>query len=128
MDHLTLVYSAAKTDRALATFQGILNGKLRQMEAPAFDKDWNEVDLKLYPERGGLYPYMIDFSGGIYCWKASTADPDRWSTHAWIRGQVVKLGKYTLAGMLLDWLERKPKMKDLWGDIRDLPAERLRLS
>jgi hypothetical protein len=41
--------------------------------------------------------------------------------------ELVALDEMTISDMFLEWLERKPRMIDLSGDIGDLPAERIRL-
>ena len=43
-------------------------------------------------------------------------------------GQLIVMDKITLSQMFLEWLERKPRMVDLWGDFREVPTDRTPLT
>ena len=87
-----------------------------------------EVRFPIYPNLGGLFPFMIDYSGSIYCWQTDRKNPEAWPVLCCFGGStVVVLEKMTIAKMFLDWLKQTPQMVDLWGDINELPKEQIKV-
>jgi hypothetical protein len=93
-----------------------------------YDDKFDRMKLPLYPDVGGLFPFMIDYSGSLYCWRTERNDPSEWPVICWFTGQIAALGKMSIAAVLLGWLERRPKIAMLLGDVGELPEERLKLS
>jgi hypothetical protein len=87
-----------------------------------------ETSLPLYPEKGGLLPFLIDFDNiCLYCWKTANSDPDKWSVVCWVDRQVTEMRGITIAGMFLEWFQRSSRMRKVWGDVRDVEESKIRL-
>jgi hypothetical protein len=128
-DNFSPFCSEAKSDRAINSYLQTVNDKIGTLRSMTmYDADANEIHLPLYPEPGGLFPFMIDYSSSIYCWKTDRKSSNEWPIVCWFTGNTVILEQMTISKMFLDWLERKPKMRDVWGDVNDLPLDRLCLS
>jgi hypothetical protein len=97
------------------------------MEAEMARRRAKKVDLPLYPEAGGLFPFMADIDGPLYCWHTNSTNPNRWPVYCWVVGPVTVLPDMTISGMLLGYLERSPQMMQVWGDVRDLDPKRIRI-
>jgi hypothetical protein len=52
-------------------------------------------------------------------------DPDRWPVVCWLKGPVRVLERMTITKMILGWLERRPCMRTVWGDVNDLDPARM---
>jgi hypothetical protein len=91
------------------------------------DAKYNALALPLYPEKGGLVPFMADIDGPLYCWLTESKNPNRWPVYCWMEQQIIPLPGITISGMILGFLERSPRMMRLWGDVRDLDPKRIRI-
>lgn len=127
-EHVTPVYSTAKTDAEVRSFLRLVKDKLKPLKSNMYSEKFEAEDVPLYPDTGGLFPFMIDYSSSLYCWRTKQEDPTAWAVNCWFTGQLVRVGKITISGMILKWLERKPEMMALWGDINDLPADQIKLT
>ena len=118
-DRLGPFYSPAKTRADVTRFGRAVRRRLEYLEGNLYDEHYRPIDLPLYPEPGGLFPFMMDrHTSAQYFWRTGRGDPDRWPVVCWFKGPVRVLEGMTLAKMLLDWLERRPRMVKVWGDVR----------
>lgn len=127
-DHLSPFYSTAKTDGDVKKFLKSVKAKLKPLESNIYDEHFNKLDFPLYPAEEGLFPFMIDYSSSLYCWQTEKDDPNKWPIVCWFTGQILILEKMTITKMILEWLERKPRMVAIWGDVNNLPPERIQLT
>jgi len=127
-DAFSPFYSQARTTADAKDFLNSVKEKLIALQSNMYDGDSNKIEIPLYPTTGGLFPFMIDYSSSLYCWRTDRKDPDKWPIVCWFTGTVLVLEKMTISKMLLEWLDRKPRMIDVWGDVNDLPPERRQLT
>ncbi len=121
-------YTTAHTDKDVDEFLASVSQNLEPMRGNMVQKGSKEpgrLNLPLYPEGGGLFPFMVDYSSGLYCWKTSDRNPNKWPVICWMHCQVTELRGISIAGMFLEWLERKPRMMNLWEDVKKYPPERI---
>jgi hypothetical protein len=126
-DKLLPFYSMAATDRQVQDYLKSVRKKLKWFVGNMYDQSYNRLDLPLYPEEGGLFPFMADIDGPEYCWLTKFEDPDRWPVYCWMPGTFMVLTDTTISDMLLGFLERSPQMVQLWGDVRDYDPSRIRI-
>lgn len=126
-DNLSPYYSEAKSTREIKVFIRHLQKRLKDLNGNMYDNNWQEVDLPLWPNVGGLFPFMIDYSGCQYLWATKSGDPEKWPVVLWQTGAIINLGRITLAQMILGWLQRTPRMRKVWGDINDFEPSRIRV-
>jgi len=127
-DNLSLLYTEAKSATEVIKFVKSVSDTLRCLQSNMYDASFQRVDLPLYPSEGGLFPFISDYGGGIGCWKADHGDPEKWSVFYWVQGPLVNLKRTTIAKMILGFLEAKPDMIKIWGDVRSYEIERIRLT
>jgi hypothetical protein len=84
--------------------------------------------MPLYPTENGLFPFMIDYGGNLFCWQTDRNSPDKWPIVFWNMGPITVMEKMTIAKMILGWLQRKPQMVKVWGDIDEYEPDRIRLT
>jgi hypothetical protein len=127
-DNLTPLYPELTSYKDAKTFLAAVKAKLQLLvKYKILDEKYHEVAMPLYPEEGGLFPFLADYNGWEYFWQTTGKNPDKWPVVCWKMGPIVLLGRITIAKMILDFLERKPRMIAVWGDIRDYEPERIRL-
>jgi predicted DNA-binding WGR domain protein len=78
-----------------------VRSKLKDVEEVG-DEEVNDI---LYPEPGGLYPFMVSSDGDYYFWKMDSKDPDQWPLMVWQMPGLFKLEFKTIGEMLLNTLE-----------------------
>jgi hypothetical protein len=127
-DKLLPFYSTARTVRLAQRFVKGVRQNVGRLAGNLYDAKFNRGDLPFYPEEGGLFPFMADIDGPIYYWLTEPKDPSRWPVYCWMSGPTTVLPGTTIAGMLLGFLERSPRMVRLWGDVRDFEPERIRIA
>jgi hypothetical protein len=123
-DNICPFYTEAKTDKEVKDFLRSVRENLKTLEGNLYDEHFTKVEMPLYPEEGGLFPFMVDYSSNLFCWETERKDPDKWPVVCWLRGPVVVLENTTIARMILDFLERKPHTIKIWGDINLYEPER----
>lgn len=96
------------------------------LEGNMYDQDFDEIEYPYYPEENGLLWFAADFSRGRHFWLME-GEPSKWPIVCWRGGDTVVVKKMNMTQMFLGWLQRKPRMKDLWGDLGELPKERITL-
>jgi hypothetical protein len=72
----------------------------------ATDEQGERINVSLYPEPGGLFPFMADSDGTYYFWRMRPADPNRWPLLRWEVDTLRELDHPTLPAMMLtmvDW-------------------------
>jgi hypothetical protein len=121
------IYAQPKTPKDVAVFQGDIAAKLKWIEENQYDENFNILHLPVYPAKGGLFPFLNDIDGPLYCWLTEGDAPDQWPVYCWLRGPFVVLEGMTIADMFLGFMERLPEMVSIWGDIRDFEPDRLRI-
>ncbi len=121
-------YSTARTVRLVQEYVKSVGEKLRWLAGNTYDAKRNKLDLPLYPEEGGMFPFIEDIDGPMYCWLTEAKDPNRWPVYCWMRGPITVLPDATISGMFLGFLERSPRMVQLWGDVQDYEPERIRIA
>jgi hypothetical protein len=127
-DNLTLFYPERKSYKSVKTFLGAVKARLQLLvKYTILDEEYNEVVMPLYPEEGGLFPFLADYNGYEFFWQTTGKNPDKWPVVCWKMGPIVLLGRMSIAKMILDFLERKPRMVGVWGDIRLYEPERIRV-
>jgi hypothetical protein len=120
-------YSTAKTVRLAQSYVKSVREKLKWLAGNTYDAKFSKWDLPFYPEDGGLFPFMASIDGPMYCWRTESRHPNRWPVYCWMTGPITVLRDTTIAGMLLGFLERSPRMVRLWGDVREYDPERIRI-
>lgn len=63
------------------------------------------IKVPLYPEPGGLFPFMVDYDGTYYFWKMEPADPDEWPLMRWEVDTLRTLKHATVADLFLEAIE-----------------------
>jgi hypothetical protein len=126
-DKLLPFYSTARTVRLAQEYVKSLRAKLDWLAGNMYDAQFNEREVPLYPEKGGLFPFMADIDGPLYCWRTSSKDPNCWPVYCWMKGPICMLRDVTISGMFLGFLERSPRMVRIWGNVRDYEPERIRI-
>jgi hypothetical protein len=121
------IYTVPKTAKDLAEFRKFVVASLKWVEENQYDENYNKLSLPAYPAEGGLFPFLNNIDGPLYCWLTEGKNPDRWPVYCWQRGPMVVLKRMTIAGMLAGFMERSPDMIGVWGDINDLEPHRLRI-
>jgi hypothetical protein len=118
------VYCTGKSKREIACYQDFCRSILNRFQAAPFDENWNPITThpKIYPEKGGLFPFMASCDGDEYCW-VTVGDPEAWSVVCCNSGQLRKLGKTTITRMFLDWMQGKKKMEKLWWNYQRFAAD-----
>ncbi|MBI1246303.1 hypothetical protein GC197_00475 [bacterium] len=132
-DHAKPVYTTARSSKEVQKFIAAMEEKVSTLRGNTFvfdEKKGKRVqkDLPLFPEKGGLFPFMNDFSGSFYCWQTKSQNPEKWPVVCCFSSQVLIIKNITVPQMFLEWLERKPRMVDLWGDVNDLSPDQIQLS
>ena len=114
-------FNEAEDSKSLDEFMETMSYHITIMRDKDLCKSEEETALPLYPERGGLLPFLIDFDNISYCcWKTTNANPDKWPVAFVIGWDVVELRGITMAGMILEWLRRSTRMRKVWGDVKDV--------
>jgi hypothetical protein len=126
-DFLAPFYSTAETDEEVAGFLEMVSSAFGLLDGLLYDQDYQPISLPKYPEKGGIFPYMMDQNGGIYFWKTGDGDPDRWPTICWFMGPTIVLENKTLPQIMLDWLTGEPYAVEYFGDLSSFPPEETRL-
>ena len=127
-DNLSPFYTEAKSDGEVKKFLKSVEEKLKRLRGNTYDEDYNCLELPLFPEKGGLLPFMIDYAGNLYNWLSVQENPEKWPIAVWLTGSIRMLDGMTISSMILDWLERKPLMIELWGDVQEFDPKRLCLT
>ena len=121
-------FSECRTDDDAKQFVVSIERKLQQIESNTYDEDFNEIQPSLYPERGGLLPFMIDYAGNMFLWRTDSRNSDEWPIAFWNMGPITILEDWTIAKMIWQWLQRDPVMIKVWGDINEYEPDRIRLT
>lgn len=78
-----------------------------------YDNDYKPLKVKMYPEMGGLFPFMCDYSSYEYFWQTGNTDSNKWPIVCWQTGVLTGLEFASLAELLLDdidhWKKEEPE-------------------
>jgi len=128
LDHLVPLYTPARNDEEIQDYLDTVKRNLLPLRRDMIDDNgtrWKKPAL--YPTENGLFPFLVDFDGGLYCWKTDTGDPERWPIIHWDGGPYGILEHISIIGMFLSWLKQEPPMLEIWGDFSDLTPEDISL-
>lgn len=128
-DNWCPLYAAAKNDEEIRDYLRTVSNYTSRMKGCMVKpgKQRRDVEIALYPDQGGLLPFLIDYSGGVYSWKTANTDPDKWPVVCWVDSYIIELRGITIAGMFLEFLRRSERMRRVWGDVNDLEEYRRRV-
>lgn len=124
-DTVRLVYTPAQTEAELDEYIETLMQKVSQMEGNIYSsRPFEKITPPLFPEPEGLMPFAIDFSSRTYCWQTG-GDPEQWPIVIWDTGPLEIFENATIDGMILNWINREPRMVELFCDFNDVEPEML---
>jgi hypothetical protein len=110
-DNYSLFYPEATTTKDVPSFREEIQEKLDLLVRYGMtDENFQSITMPLYPERGGLFPFMIDYDGTYYFWRTEPDDPDSWPLLRWEVDMLRVLKYSTLAEMFLEDIEIYRKM------------------
>ena len=127
-DNVVPIFIEAKSDAEVKDYLRSVDDNLKPLQNKVFDEKLRPIKVPIYPEKGGLFPFLVDYSSNLFCWETKDEDPEKWPVYCWLRGPTFVLRKTTIAKMILEWLDHKPQMVKVWGDIRDYEPERICLT
>jgi hypothetical protein len=109
-DNYSLLYPAPECYN-VASFRRAVKDQLDLLVTHGVtDEEFNSIQVPLYPEPGGLFPFMVDYDGTYYFWRMEPADPDKWPLLRWEVNALRVLKYATLAEMFLDRIEDYKKL------------------
>jgi hypothetical protein len=124
-DDLFPIICYGKTKADIRKYKTRCSKLMLYLKGNTYDDEYNNIEPLLYPTRGGLFPFMMDTQSQIYTWDTSKSDPDVWPVVCWMTGTILKLKNISIAKMIIDWIERKKSMRDVWADVNDFDPARL---
>ena len=125
-DTLRIVYTPAQSEEQLDQYVDLLKLKSSQMEGNIYSaKPFEQITPRLFPEEKGLLAIAIDFSSSIYCWDTKDKDPETWPIVYWQTGALHVFENATIDGLILDWINRKSRMVELFCDFNDVDPQML---
>ena len=127
-DNLSPLYSQAQTAEEAKGFLQTVERKCNQDSGNTYDKSFKRISPVFSPEKGGLLPFLIDYGGNMYYWQTDIGEPDQWPIIKSHGGWMTPHPAMSIPTMILKWLERDPQMIEMWGDVEQVPAERLRIT
>lgn len=127
-DNVAPLFCEAKSDADIKRLLKSINRNLSFLKSNLYNEDFTPLTLPLYPEKGGLFPFLVDYSSNLFCWRTEQEDSSKWPVMFWNRGPIIDLGVTTIAEMIADWLDRKPVMTKVWGDVNAYDPELIRLT
>jgi hypothetical protein len=118
------VYCTGKSKREIGRYLDFCGAILKRFQAAPLDEDGNPIAVPptVYPDMGGLFPFMASCDGDEYCW-VTRGDPDAWPVVSHSSGQLRKLGKTTITRMFLDWMQGKKKMERVWWNYQQFAED-----
>ena len=127
-DNLSPMYSQARTKKEVDKFLQVVEQKCNQDRGNFYDEKFKPISPAFYPERGGLFPFLIDYGGNEYFWDTKSADPDLWPIVQSHAGWMKLYPPMSIPELILKWLGRDPQMLKMWGDVSKWPVERIRIT
>ena len=127
-DNVSPIISQCKNEKQAAEFVEIIKGKIEQVNGDTYDENFNEIDVQFYPTSNGLFPFLIDYSGNMYLWARESDDPEEWPIILSHAGWMKTLGVMSIPEMILSWLKGEPSMKKVWGNVEEMPLDRLQIT
>jgi len=119
-------YAAAENDDDIDKYLHLVSVHVSRMRGNM--RKWGSFEklaMPLYPEKGGLLPFMLDYDSGLCSWKTSNPDPDKWPVVCWIDHKIAELRGISIAGMFLEWLHGSRRIRKVWGDIKNIEPHRI---
>lgn len=105
-------YDTAQTTKEVQAFLKSVWGKLSYLVGNIYDANFTPLEVPLYPEVGGLFPFMADIDGPLYCWLTKNKDPNCWPIYCWNTGPFIVFRNMTVSGVLLRFLQRSLTVLD----------------
>jgi len=127
MDNWSLFYSDGATQSEVNDFLRAVKKKTDDLCNDCHPMDKFGRRMTVYPAKGGLFPFMIDYSACVYLWDTDSINPEDWPIYVWDRGPTLKIGRYSIAELFLGWLRREEPMLSLLGDVSKVETYLLRL-
>jgi hypothetical protein len=110
-DNYSILYPAPAAAITPDSFLASVRGQLDILrEIGVRDPTSGRLRLPLYPEPGGLFPFMADCDGYSYFWRTDGENPDRWPLMQWGEGHIWTLKEATLTEFFLASVEEYRKM------------------
>lgn len=105
LDNYTHFYPGGDTVHDVQDFFETASSKLSVLvDYDLYDEEYNDINnigIPVYPEPGGLFPFMADYSGNEYFWQTENADSDKWPIVCWRIGVLEKLKFQSLPELFL---------------------------
>lgn len=112
-DRYYILYPAASS---LEEYKESVRSRLQILVDYGICQDGMDVEMPLYPEPGGLFPFMVSSDGDYYYWNTESEDPNEWPMMQWQANEIITLEFPTIAGLFLDALEwiKANEPESLW--------------
>lgn len=115
-DRVNPNYCTGESAKEIDKHRRYLDEIVGYFEENTYNEEWEEVRYPPYYEEGGLLPFLESRGGAFYCWICD-GDPKNWMILCWIRGGTRLLSGLNVTQMFLEWLERKPRTIEMWGEF-----------
>jgi hypothetical protein len=124
-DHWDFFFRQGKTKKEASKFPDTVIEMCATDSEANYDEYSNEISPPFYPEEGGLLPFLVDYGGCVYYWDTKPDNPDEWPIVESDGGWMTRYPPMSIPTMILKYLERDPQMIEMWGDVEQLPPERI---
>ena len=71
-DNAAPLYSRARSDVEAKEFLRQVSRNLAPLRGNMYDDDFSKISMPLYPEIGGLFPFMVDYGSNLFCWHTTS--------------------------------------------------------
>ena len=106
LDNYSHFYPMCSTIKDVETFFETALSKFQILvDYDLYNADFQHIRAKMYPENGGLFPFMCDYYGYDYFWQMSAADSDKWPIVCLELGVLKRLEHASLAEIFLANIE-----------------------
>lgn len=127
-DNLSFFFRQGRTKKEAKEFPEIVIEMCDIDRGNTWDENGKPFSPPFYPEPGGFLPFLVDYGGGQYYWDTQSDNPDKWPIILSDGGWMTRFPSMSIPAMILKWLERDPQMIEMWGDVEQLPPERIRIT
>lgn len=116
------------TEEEAGEFPEKVNELCNNEKGNTYNEEGEPFSPPFYPDKGGLFPFLVDYGGNIYYWDTHSNNPDEWPIVKSHGGWMTQHPCMSIPTMILKWLERDPQMIEMWGDVEKKPPEHLRIT
>lgn len=124
-DDLSLIISQGVDEEQATEYVNVVNRKIAQVDGETYDEEFNEIQVSFFPEKKGLFPFLLDYSGNLYLWSREFDNPEEWPVVKSHAGWMKTLKAMTIPEMIIGWLNGDQLMQQVWGDVSGIDPERL---